>query len=100
MIEGEFARVRLFSQHHWDKYKDKTEIVCKGTSVEEEIRIVKEIIRIVDEDGNPAPGDCALNVSDAIEGSRWFPGVSVGDWHRWPGNLFRAAQEGGFNGKE
>ena len=83
-IEDEYATILRFIEYHKN---DSTEKVCKDTTLDEEKRLVELIIY------RPSPGiaTCAINLSDVLSTSPYFPNVKPGTF--WPGNLFRDAKK-------
>lgn len=73
----------MFAEFH---KPDRTEMTCQSTSAEEEKRLVG---RIVNEFGPPRIASCAINVSNVVTGSPFFPNVKPDTF--WPGNLYRSA---------
>jgi RHS repeat-associated protein len=82
IVEGDDVNLDEFVKLH---NPDKTETVCKATSAEEESRLVNKIIGFKP----PNLASCAVNVSNALWGSPYFPRVRPNTL--LPGNLFRAA---------
>lgn len=82
-LEGDAVNLKLFAEFH---KPDRTEMTCQNTSAEEEKRLVG---RIVNEFGPPRIASCAINVSNVVTGSPFFPNVTPNTF--WPGNLYRSA---------
>ena len=80
-IEGDDANLSDFAKYHGEDVKT----ACKDTSKEEEQRLSTKILDM------PSPGSaqCAINVSNALEGSSYFPDVKGGTW--LPSTVFRDA---------
>lgn len=84
-IDKDAADIDKFAKYHKEKYDDDTEKTCKDTSEEEEERLVNKIL----ESPDPGIAQCAINVSNILHGSPYFPNVDANIW--FPGNLYRAA---------
>lgn len=82
VVEGNTASIGKFSKYHTDSKIEKN---CKDTSKKEEQRLLQKI------EGMQSPGiaQCAVNVSNVLNQSPYFPHVTSGTL--FPGNLFRDA---------
>lgn len=88
-VEGDAANLDAFAKHHSNEKVEKT---CKNTSQAEEQRLANNVVN------GPSPGiaTCAINVSNILSGSPYFPNVRAGTL--FPGNLFRDAGASNPNG--
>jgi RHS repeat-associated protein len=82
VVEGSTASIGKFSKYHADSKIEKN---CKNTNKKEEQRLLQKI------EGMQSPGiaQCAVNVSNVLNQSPYFPHVTSGTL--FPGNLFRDA---------
>ncbi|UGQ47857.1 RHS repeat-associated core domain-containing protein [Massilia endophytica] len=81
-VDGNAASLGDFFRHHSDANGERT---CQPTTRAEEQRLVEKILSLPP----PASMLCAVNVSNVLAGSRYFPNVRPDTF--FPGNLYRAA---------